>query len=166
MPTPTTCHDIFNAAQAERAKCPLTSGKYKLEEARQTIDGLHTLVTTIADRVRARGKFGEAENLGPCMAHERGAYLKAIPSRLAELIGNKILPAIAALEGDGVPKAEVERRLSRAETDARRVLAECEAVRQTLKSGIKHEYEAMGRGESKLLGLLKGVLAFAMPELV
>lgn len=154
MPSPTTCHDIFTAAQAERTKYPLNSGRYKLEEARRAINDLHTLVTTIADRVRARGKFGEAENLGPCMAHERGAYLKSIPSRLAELIGNKILPALAALEGDGVPKAEVERLLSHAKTDAQRMLAECEAVRQTLKGGIKHEYDAMRLGESELLGLL------------
>lgn len=154
MPSQTTCHDIFTAAQAERTKYPLTAGKYKLEEARQTIDDLHTLVTTIADRVRAGVKFGQDENLGPCMAHERGAYLKSIPSRLADLIGNKILPAIAALEGDGVPKAEVERLLSHAETDAQRVLAECEALRLRLKGGIKHEYDAMRRGESELLGLL------------
>jgi hypothetical protein len=115
---------------------------------------LHALVATIAERVRAGGKLGETENLGPCMAHERGAYLKGIPAQLAELIGHTILPAIAALEGDGVPKAEVQRLLSRAETDARRVLAECEAVRQTLKGGIQREYDAMRRGESELLGLL------------
>lgn len=149
-----TCHDIFNAARAERAKYPLTEGQYKLDEAIRMIGRWHDLITTITERIRTGGKFGEAENLGPCMAHERGAYLKAIPSRLAELIGNKILPAIAALEGDGVPKAEVQRLLSRAETDAQRLKDDCEALRLRLKGGIKHEYDAMRRGEGALLGLL------------
>jgi hypothetical protein len=83
--------------------------------------------------------------------------MKSIPAQLADLIGNKILPGIAALEGDGVPQAEVQHRLSRAETDAQRVLAECESVRQTLKGGIQREYDAMRRGDSELMRLLGAV---------
>jgi hypothetical protein len=97
------------------------------------------------------------------MATERGAYLKGIPAQLAELLGHTILPAIAALEGDGVPKAEVERLLSRAETDAQRLIDACEALRLRLKGGIKHEYNAMRRGESELLGLLGDVQALTRP---
>lgn len=88
------------------------------------------------------------------MAYERATYLKSIPTRLAHLIGHTILPGLAALEGDGVPKAEVQRLLSRAETDAPRLLAHCEAARIRLKGGIKHEYIAMRRGESGLLPVL------------
>ncbi len=58
------------------------------------------------------------------------------------------------LEGDGIPKAELERLLSRAETDALRLLDDFEAVRLRLKVGIEHEYDAMRRGESELLRLL------------
>lgn len=154
MPSPTTCHEIFNAARANRDAHPLTSGQYKLNEAKNEIDRYRTLVTTIAEQVRKGGTFTETECLGPCMATERGTYLKSIPARLAELIGNNILPAIAALEGDGLPKAEVQRLLSRAETVAQRLLDECEVVRLRLKAGIKHEYDAMRRGESGLLNLL------------
>ena len=157
MPTPTTCHQLFDTAREKRKAHPLHSGGYKLREAENRINQLHKLVTTIADRVCTGGKFGETENLGPCMATERGAYLKGIPAQLAELLGYTILPAIAALEGDGMPKAEVERLLSRAETDAQRLLDDCEAVRLRLKGGIKHEYDAMRRGESELLRLLDGV---------
>jgi hypothetical protein len=95
------------------------------------------------------------------MATERGAYLKGIPAQLAELLGYTILPAIAALEGDGMPKAEVERLLSRAETDAQRLLDDCEAVRLRLKGGIKHEYDAMRLGQSLLLELLDEAPALA-----
>ena len=154
MPMPTTCHDVCDTARGERANYPLSSGLNKLREAENRINQLHKLVTTIAERVRAGGKFEQDENLGPCMATERGAYLKGIPAQLAELLGYTILPAIAALEGDGMPKAEVERLLSRAETDAQRLLDDCEAVRLSLKGGIKHEYDAMRRGESELLRLL------------
>lgn len=161
MPTPTTCHEIVNAARERRKAHPLSSGGYKLREAEDRINQLHKLVTTIAERVRTGGKFGETENLGPCMATERGAYLKGIPAQLAELLGYTILPAIAALEGDGVPKAEVQRLLSRAETDAQRLIDACEAVRLRFKGGIKNEYEAMRRGESELLRLLDRVLGLA-----
>lgn len=161
MPTPTTCHDIFNVARAKRKSHPLPSGRYKLQEAEDSINQLHKLVTTIADRVRSGGKFGETENLGPCMSTERGIYMKSISAQLAELLGYTILPAIAALDGDGVPKAEVQRLLSRAETDTQRLIDECEALRLSLKGGIKQEYDAMRRGESKVLDLLDRVKALA-----
>lgn len=154
-----TCHDIFNTALAERAKYPLTQGWYKLEEARRAAERLQECLTTVQTRIRTGGKFGEAENLGPCMAHERGTYLKGIPGQLAHLIGYDILPAIAALEGDGVPKEEAQRLLRSAETVAQRLLADCEAVRLHLKGGINHEYDAMKRGESMLLELLDEVKA-------
>jgi hypothetical protein len=161
MPTPTNCREIFNTAQVQRAKYPLTKGQYKLDEAEQAINQLHKLVTTIAKRVRTGGKFGETENLGPCMATGRGTYLKGIPAQLAELLGYTILPAIAALGGDGVPKAEVQRMLIRAETDAQRLIDECEALRLRLKGGIKKEYDAMRQGESELSGLLNAVTRLA-----
>jgi hypothetical protein len=158
MPTPTNCREIFNTAREKRKAHPLSSGGYKLREAEDRINQLYKLVTTIAERVRTGGKFGETENLGPCMATKRGAYLKGIPAELAELLGYTILPAIKALEGDGVPKAEVQRLLSRAETDAQRLLDDCEALRLRLKGGIKHEYDAMRQGESELLDLLDAAL--------
>jgi hypothetical protein len=98
------------------------------------------------------------------MASERETYLKELPEKIAYLIAHKVLPAIGALEVDGVPKAEAERLLSRAETDAQRLLDECEAARLRLKVGIDHEYKAMHRGDSELLRLLADVQALARPE--
>ena len=164
MPTPTTCNDIFHTAREKRKAHPLPSGGYKLREAENRINQLHKLVTTIADRVRTGGKFGETENLGPCMATERGAYLKGIPAQLAELLGYTILPAIKALEGDGVRKAEVQRLMSNAETDAQRLIDDCEALRLSLKNGIKHEYDAMRRGESELPSLIDEIKALARAD--
>ncbi len=66
-----------------------------------------------------------------------------------------------AFEGDGVPKAEVQRLLRRAETDAQRLIAECEAARVRLKGGIEHEYRAMRQGESHVSGLLGDARALA-----
>jgi hypothetical protein len=161
MSTPTTCHEIFHTAQVQRAKYPLTKGQDKWDEAEQAINQLQILVTTIAKRVRTGGKFSETENLCPCMATDRGAYLKGIPAQLAELLGYTILLAIAALEVDGVPKAEVQRLLSRTGTDAQRLIDECEALRLRLKGGIKLEYEAMRRGQNELHGLLDAVTSLA-----
>lgn len=156
-----TCHDIFNTARAERAKYPLTSGQYKLDEAIKTIDRWRDLVATISDRVRTGGKFGADENLGPCMADEREDYLKALPALIAELIGKKILPAIAALEGDGVPRAKVQRLLRQAETDVQRLLAECEALRHRIQGGTNQKHRLMRQGLSDLYGLLSDARALA-----
>lgn len=161
MPTPTTCHDIFDTAREKRKAHPLPSGGYKLREAENRISQLHELVTTIAERVRRGERFSETENLGPCMATERGAYVKGIPAQLAELLGYTILPAIAALEGDGVPKAEVQRLLNNAETNAQRLIDACEALRLRLKGGIDREYRTMRRGESEFLWLLEAGQALA-----
>lgn len=53
------------------------------------------------------------------------------------------------------------RLLSRAETDALRLLADCEAARLRLKGGIKRENETMRRGESGLLPLLDDARSLA-----
>ena len=99
------------------------------------------------------------------MADERGTYLKSLPARLAERIGYDILPGIAALEGDGVPKAEVQRLVRRAETDAQRLIAECEALRLRLKGGIEHEYRAMRQNEGEWQRLLDNARECAGPDL-
>ena len=155
------CYDAFNAGRAARAESPLKRGQFKLTEATNSIDRWRDLISTIAERLRTGGRFGANESLGPCMAYERGKYLKCIPELLAHLMGYKILPGIAALEGDGVPKAEVQRLLRRAESDGQRLLADCEAERLRLKGAIKHEYDAMRDGESKLLALLDDARSLA-----
>lgn len=95
------------------------------------------------------------------MAHKRATYLKTTPTQLAEIFDYNILPAIAALEADGVPKAEVQRLLHRAKTNAQRLLAECETVRLRLQAGIGSEYRAMRQGENHLYGLLSEARAIA-----
>jgi hypothetical protein len=95
------------------------------------------------------------------MAYERGSYLKSIPVRLAELVGHKVLPGIAALEGDGIPRAEVIRLKHRAEIDAHQLPADCEAARLRLKGGILQEYAAMRRGKSYLSKLISDASALA-----
>jgi hypothetical protein len=159
-----TCHKAFADALAERAKYPLTEGIFKIEEARRDIAAWRALVLTITARLRTGDKFGANENLGPCMAHERETYLKDLPVQMAELVGYKVLPAIAALEGDGVPKSEVHRLLAHAQNDAQRLLDDCETVRLQLAGGIEREYRAMKNGWSHMWGLLDAAADLAQPR--
>lgn len=154
-----TCHDAYDAGRALRAESPLKEGRYKLSEARSDIDCWLGLALTITERLRTGTGFESAESLGPCMSSERGSYLKSIPERLARLIAYKILPGIAALEGDGIAKTEVERLMNRAYSIVWQLIAECEAVRLHLKTSINREYNAMRRGESPLIRLLVDAMA-------
>ena len=120
---------------------------------------------TIGDRIRSGRKFRIDEPIVCCMAYERGSYLKKLPLLIPELIGYHVLPAIAALGGDGIPKNQVARFLHEAKISAGRLLSDCEDTRLLLKTGIAHEYKAMRRGESHLLDLLERTHALATPQI-
>jgi hypothetical protein len=163
MPIPTTCRDTFNAARAQRAKYPLASGLYKLREAQRALGRWRATIETITERTRGGSGFGEAENLGSCMSYERGAFLTELPKKVAELVGYHILPGIAALGGDSVRKADVQKLLSRAETDAQRLLIACDVEQRRLEAGIQSEYRFMRHGSSPLTGLITAAESITRP---
>ncbi len=161
---PMTCQDAFNRAKILRTNHPLKSGVYKMKETLLLLERIRATVAGIALREQNRMNYRPGESLGCCTADDRAKFLKDIPQYVAELLGYTILPTIAALGGDGVPKAEVQRMLIRAETDAQRLINDCEVLRLRLKGGIKHEYDAMRWGDSALLRLLDAVLAQFEPR--
>ena len=158
----TTCHDAFDAAQKRRTRYPLQSGRYKLGDAQNSISRMLDTTDAIADCLNRPSSYSTGQTLGHCCTtDDKAIWLKNVPTQIADMLGHNILPAIAALTGDGVTKAEAQRRLSRANLDARRLIADCEAVRLRLKAGIGREYSAMKQGQSHLRELLTRALTIA-----
>jgi hypothetical protein len=155
---PRTCREEFDQAQADRRAFPLPSGAYKLREARDLCLQFHGTIQHISRYENGVVKFEREHDLGNCLFEERGRWLNAIPRAIAWLLGYHIIPGIRALGGDDVSPQDVQRLAQRAEIQVNRILLNCEAVRLTIKSSVRHEYHAMRTGRSTLIPILEDTI--------
>lgn len=158
-------HQAFTAAQAFRKRTPLPSGRYKLEEALWELRRLRATVEGVARILRKDDPEAAKASLPICASEERGTQLKRFPRHVADILGRKILPGIAALHADGVSKAEVRHLTKAAKAQATTILQECEAVRALLRGGIEIEYDALKDDRSHLLPLIKAAESVAQAGL-
>ena len=150
-----TCHNTFAEAQLRRRSYPLEAGANKLHEARRRLFRMMKTIEAIGDFLRYPGSVRSGSALGPCCTtFDKAIWLKSVPGQVAEMLGYYILPAIAALTTDGVPKTVLAAELKLAQATANQLLKDCETQRLRLKSGIKTEYAAIKSGQSELYDLL------------
>lgn len=153
--TQMTCHDTFATAQARRRFYPLKTGANKLRDARHRLSRMMKTIDAIGDILRKPGSVRSGSALGPCCTtDDKAVWLKCVPDQVAEMLGYDILPAIAALTADGVPKTVLAAELKLAQATANQLLKDCEVQRVRLKRGIKGEYAAIKSGQSELYDLL------------
>lgn len=152
---PQPCHDAFGAAQVLRAQYPLTAGASKLREARQTIARLQATMCAIHELLQNPESNRPGVLLGLCCTtDDMGDWLKNLPKQVADLLGYDILPAIAALTGNGIAETDIKGELASANAHARNLLQDCEKQYARLQAGIEREYRAMKTGLSGLHALL------------
>jgi len=158
-------HKAFDAASAFRATVPLPKGRYKIEEALCELRRMRSDV----DRIMRIVSNDEAEAakaaMATCAPEERATFLKRVPRHIADLLGRKILPGIAALGGDKVPKHRLRPVQRTAKARGKRILTLADKVSIKLKAGIKAEYDAMRTGGSHLYKLLddaEGLITMAL----
>ena len=150
-----TCHNTFAEAQLRRRSYPLEAGADKLREARHRLSRMMETIDAIGDFLRNPVSVMSESALGPCCTtFDKAIWLKSVPDQLAEKLGYDILPAIAALTADGVPKTVLAAELKLAQATANQLLKDCEVQRVRLKGGIKDEYAAIKSGQSELYDLL------------
>ena len=135
----TQAKTIFNQAQSQRKQHPFVGGsRYKLREVAarlrrdsETIDHLAT------DRRRGLGR----EVFNGCTREDKAKWLRDTLLDVAYRLGYDILPAIDALEQDGLSKKDV--RLCRAWATAHAVslLCQIDQVYEQLRGNIKREYD-------------------------
>jgi hypothetical protein len=151
------CRAAFDEAEAFRRSVPLPSGRHKLREAASELAQIRATVDAIGDSTRNPKDYCPGQSLGMCTMDDRAVWLKRLPKILAEKLGRKILPGIAALAGDGVPPDVAAHESREATEQAEQLLTRCEALYARLKRGIAPEYEAFKRGDSELFDLLDEV---------
>ena len=148
------CRRAFEQGQASRRKHPLNRGAYKLCETQQNLNLMITTLDAVGDYLRRRPQHRGPMGLGGCTTDDKAIYLKRIPTTLAKMFGYDVLPAIAALTGDGVPQHNVRQALGQIQRRVESLLEEADVQHFRLKKGIKVEYENMKTGHSELYGLI------------
>ena len=151
----TPCHDAFTEAKIKRAQYPLPSGVYKLEEARRELSRMKDTMDAARSYLRKPKKYIPGQMLGHCCnTDDKDDWLKTVPLHVADILGSQILPAIAALTGDGIAKTDVADEVSSAKGCAEKLLQDCETQYARLQSEIEREYRKMKTGYSDVYGLL------------
>lgn len=146
------CRKAFDKGQEFRQRTPLTSGRYKIEEAAKRLRDMRTTLKGIAEITCARGKYPPSTYLPCCEPSNRATFLKGVPQEICSLLGREILPGIEALGGDGVSPAKVRELaiLARRRIDA--IIEDAGRTHDLLKGkgGIQIEYGAQIAGDSYL----------------
>ena len=150
----TPCHDAFNEAAKRRAAYPLPYGAYKLRNVLSWLSRMRCSMAEIGIYLNKPGNYAVGDTLGCCTTDDKAMWIKGIPTQVAHMLGHDIIPAIAALTGDGIPERYVANEVACAKCDATSLLNECEDQLARLKLGISGEYEMMKTGYSDVYGLL------------
>lgn len=151
------CLRAFKKGQAERLARPLPFGLYKLNEARSTLVMVLQTMKNVGKFIRD-GQRGYGIGLGGCTSDDKAKWLKDLPAVVAHELGYNVLPAIAALAANGVLPSDIVPIIAKATDEAAQIVAQCELVRETLRAGIKREYDLMRQGDSMLAPLLQDAI--------
>jgi hypothetical protein len=151
----TICHDAFDAAQQKRAQHPLQAGAYKLREVRNRVERMQDTMCDIGEYLKKPRDFYPGQCLGSCCTtDDKADWIQSLPAKVADLIGYDLLPAIAALTGDGIAETDVAGELANARASARRLVKDCEAQHIRLQAGTEPEFHAIETGYSDVYALL------------
>lgn len=160
----TTCERAFKQAYSEAPQ--YSSGREKLGEVKDRINQMASALQEIAAIVNGERDFHPDEYLGVCVAFERADWLRSLPEEIATMMGREILPAISALEHDGLPSPRAEQELVQARADAADLIHRCDLVREKLLLTVKDEYDAMRVDDSMLRRLLQDAFDIAETALL
>ncbi len=135
----TQAKTIFNQAQSQRKQHPfLSGGLYKIKEA---ADRLHRDSLTIDDLAADRQRRSGREIFNGCTREDKAKWLRDTLLDVAYRLGYEILPAIDALEKDGLSKKDMKRCKDWATARAVSLLCQIDQVYEQLRGNIKREYD-------------------------
>jgi hypothetical protein len=155
MMSKTPCQEAYDNAATRRTAYPLPSGAYKLRDAQRSTQRMKDTLYRIRDHLTEERIFPVGtHSLGGCLSDEIEYYLKELPNKISALVASDILPAIAALTGDGIPKSDVAGEMQSASANANRLFRDCEAVHARLTLRADQERDNIKEGYSAVYALL------------
>ena len=116
------CRSEYNRGLAERRKYPLHTGEYKLNECGRHPQQLLDLIYELSE-FQSRREFRSYSKF-----HDVNQQIRHAPNGLAFLIGHKLLPAIEALPGNGVPQLYIAQRMTMFVREGLRIIDELQEV--------------------------------------
>jgi hypothetical protein len=99
--------------------------------------------------------------LGGCTTEDKSIWLKDLPGNLAYEFGYNLIPALQALNVEGVPEATIDRFIQSIKGDVCQLLKDCDAMQTDTGLSIKGEYARMKAGCSEMLRICNDALVIA-----
>lgn len=155
---------VFRSAMKRRkANHPFERvSAYKIRESRNNLHHETNLVGSIAVYLRAaRGAYGRSSMLVGCTEGDKSCRLKRVPEIIADELGYNLIPALMALQLEGVPEADIIAFLQSIKPNVDRILADCNAIQMATSRSIKSEYAALKAGYSPLAAACADALDLA-----
>ncbi len=161
--TKMTPHTTFLRAMGDRiSNHPFDSiSAYKVRESRYNITRMIGTLTQIIEVVSSGEIHSVPILLGGCTTEDKSIWLKDLPGNLAHEFGYNLIPAIQALNVEGVPEATIGRFIQSIKGDVCRLLKDCDALQTDTGLSIKGEYARMKAGCSEMLRICNDALVIA-----
>ena len=151
-----SCLEAFDDGVHSRLNYPLHMGLYKLSESYRRIQHSRDEVVRIAEVINGkRSPF----SLRSCTNEDKAYWLRDVPTNVAYKVGYEIIPALRALEFDGVPKAQSGNAARLIESAIPPRLVQWDQLRNTYKNRIASEYARMRNGQSNALLIVDDALS-------
>lgn len=138
-----------------------TISAYKVRESRDNIARMIATLTEIISVV-SNGKSDPVPILlGGCTTEDKAIWLKDLPGNLARELGENLIPAVQALNVEGVPQAAMDAFVQSIKGKVCQLLKDCDAMQTETGQSIKGEYARMKAGCSEMLRICDGALRIA-----
>lgn len=161
--TKMTPHTAFLRAMKDRVtNRPFDSiSAYKV---RESWDNIIRMINTLNGIISVVSR-GETHSvpilLGGCTTEDKSIWLKDLPGNLACELGENLIPALQALNVEGVPEATIDRFIQSIKGDVCQLLKDCGALQTDTSLTVKREYARMEAGCSEMLRICNDALVIA-----
>lgn len=161
--TEMTPRTVFLRAMEDRiANRPFeASSAYKVRESRDNIAHVIATLTEIISVVSSGESYPAPILLGACTTEDKAIWLKDLPGNLARELGGNLIPAVQALNVEGVPEAAINGFVQSIKGKVCQLLKDCDAVQTETGQSIKSEYARMKAGYSEMLRICHDALDVA-----
>lgn len=161
--TKMTPRTVFLRAMEDRiTNYPLDRiSAYKVRESQYNITRTIGTLTQIIEVVSSGETHSVPILLGGCTTEDKSIWLKDLPGNLAHELGYNLIPAIQALNVEGVPQATIDRFIQSIKADVCQLLKDCDTMQKNTRLSVKSEYARMKAGGSEMLRICNGALRIA-----